>query len=580
MKLSDMKIGTRLYMGFGAIVALLVILVSLAYSSFSKLDQATEWDVHSYRVREEITGMLESLINIETGERGFALTGKEASLEPFTAGTDAFKQHVAKAMELTADSPSQQEKLQRLRMHQQQWVATAIDPVIAMRREVVAGKEHLDDVVAFEQAGKGKQAMDAMRALLAQLDETERGLLDLRAKDAAAMQSLTAQVLIGGGIVATILGALLAIWMTHNITRPLAMAIGLAKRVAGGDLTAKVEVRSKDETGELMAALSDMNESLVRIVAEVRTGSDTIAAASNQIAAGNLDLSSRAEQQASSLEETASAMEELTIAVKQNADSARRADSLAASASEVAMKGGTVVAEVVETMASINESSKKIVDIISVIDSIAFQTNILALNAAVEAARAGEQGRGFAVVATEVRNLAQRSAAAAKEIKTLINDSVEKVQSGTRRADHAGTTMEEIVANARRVTDIMTEITAASQNQTAGIEQINQAISQMDQVTQQNASLAEEAAAASAALQEQASNLAQAVGIFQLRPADAAAVLLPAMRTKATSAMIGAPAPCPRLEGAPPTHAVPRRESLGRALGTVLNSTQFDMPLS
>jgi methyl-accepting chemotaxis protein len=465
-------------------------------------------------------------------------------------------------------------------MHQQQWVATAIDPIIAMRREVVAGKEQLDDVVAFEQAGKGKQAMDAMRALLAQLDDTERGLLDLRVKDAAAMQSLTAQVLIGGGIVATILGALLAIWMTHNITRPLAMAIGLAKRVAGGDLTAKVEVRSKDETGELMAALSDMNGSLVRIVAEVRTGSDTIAAASNQIAAGNLDLSSRAEQQASSLEETASAMEELTIAVKQNADSARQANSLVASASEVAMKGGTVVAEVVETMASINESSKKIVDIISVIDSIAFQTNILALNAAVEAARAGEQGRGFAVVATEVRNLAQRSAAAAKEIKTLINDSVEKVQSGTRRADHAGITMEEIVANARRVTDIMTEITAASQNQTAGIEQINRAISQMDQVTQQNASLAEEAAAASEALQEQASNLAQAVGVFQLRPADAAALLLPAMRSKGTSAMIGAPTPCPRLEGAPPTHPVPRRESLGRALGTVLNSTQFDMPLS
>jgi methyl-accepting chemotaxis protein len=516
MKLSDMKIGTRLYMGFGAMVALLVILVSLAYTNFSKLVQANQWNVHTYQVLEEVKGMLESLINIETGERGFALTGKEASLEPLNAGKETFKKHFAKAKELTADNPKQQERLQQLQEQQQQWLATAIDPVIVMRRNVVEGKDQLENVVAFEQAGKGKQTMDAMRVLMAQLDETERSLLDQRAKDAAAMQTATGQVLVGGGIIAAILAALLAIWMTNNITRPLGIAIGLAKRVAEGDLTAKVKIQSKDETGELMAALKDMNESLVRIVAEVRTGTDTIATASSQIASGNLDLSSRTEQQASSLEETASSMEELTSSVKQNADNARQANTLATSASEVASKGGAVVSQVVETMGSINDSAKKIADIIGVIDGIAFQTNILALNAAVEAARAGEQGRGFAVVATEVRNLAQRSAAAAKEIKTLIGDSVEKVDAGTKLVDQAGETMGEIVESVKRVTDIISEIAAASDEQRSGIEQVNQAISQMDQVTQQNASLVEEAAAASQSMQDQASNLSQVVSVFKV----------------------------------------------------------------
>jgi methyl-accepting chemotaxis protein len=265
-----------------------------------------------------------------------------------------------------------------------------------------------------------------------------------------------------------------------------------------------------------------MNESLVRIVGEVRMGTDTITIASSEIAHGNMDLSSRTENQASSLQMTASSMEELTSTVKHNADNASQANRLAATASEVAVKGGTVVSQVVETMGSINESAKKIVDIIGVIDGIAFQTNILALNAAVEAARAGEQGRGFAVVASEVRNLAQRSAAAAKEIKALISDSVEKVGVGAKLVDQAGTTMDEVVSSVRHVTDIISEIAAASNEQTAGIEQINQAIIQMDNVTQQNAALVEEAAAAASSLQEQAHNLSTVVSVFKLREGDAA----------------------------------------------------------
>jgi methyl-accepting chemotaxis protein I, serine sensor receptor len=320
--------------------------------------------------------------------------------------------------------------------------------------------------------------------------------------------------------VAVALGVLLAIvigvMLIRAIVGPLNEAIAVANAVASGDLTSRIEAKSTNETGKLLQALKQMNDNLVDLVGKVRAGTDSISTASGEIASGNADLSQRTEQQASSLEETASSMEELTSTVKQNADNARQANQLAVGASDVAVKGGAVVGQVVQTMSSINESSKKIVDIISVIDGIAFQTNILALNAAVEAARAGEQGRGFAVVATEVRTLAQRSAAAAKEIKELIGDSVNKVEDGTRLVDEAGATMEEIVSAVKRVTDIMAEISAASQEQSAGIEQVNQAVTQMDEVTQQNAALVEEAAAAAESMQEQSHGLIEAVTVFKL----------------------------------------------------------------
>ena len=297
----------------------------------------------------------------------------------------------------------------------------------------------------------------------------------------------------------------------------------------------------------LLDALGRMQDNLAKTVAQIRTGADTIATASSEIASGNLDLSSRTEEQASSLEETASSMEELTSTVKQNADNARQANQLAVSASDVAGRGGRVVSQVVDTMGEINTSSRKIVDIISVIDGIAFQTNILALNAAVEAARAGEQGRGFAVVAGEVRNLAQRSASAAKEIKSLIGDSVEKVDAGSKLVAEAGSTMDELVDGVKRVADIMAEITAASREQSDGIEQVNQAVTQMDQVTQQNAALVEEAAAAAESLQDQAKRLAQAVSVFRISGdyVEAAQDVTPQRRTiqsTAVRAPIAAPA--------------------------------------
>lgn len=290
----------------------------------------------------------------------------------------------------------------------------------------------------------------------------------------------------------------------------------VAETVSSRDLTAVIEVHGTDETGTLLRALKQMNQSLIDVVLDVRLGADSIAAASSQISAGNVDLSSRTEEQASSLAETAATMEELTQTVRQNAENAEHANGLADDAARVAIKSGSVVAEVVNTMGKISQSSRQVAEIINVIDTIAFQTNILALNAAVEAARAGEQGRGFAVVATEVRALAQRSAAAAKEIKELIGNSVATTEAGNKLVAEAGTAMEETVASIRKVTDIMGDITSASQQQSIGIEQVNQAVSQMDQVTHQNAALVEEATAASSSLQEQASALAKLVATFKL----------------------------------------------------------------
>ena len=356
-----------------------------------------------------------------------------------------------------------------------------------------------------------------VRAAIDDLIQVQLGQADEARQRSQSTYELVRAVCLTGMVLGLILAAFVGAMLVRRIVRPLDEAVRVAGAVAAGDLTQDIRIGANDETGRLMRSLDDMNNGLAGIVGRVRTGTDTIATAAGQIAAGNLDLSARTEQQAAALEQTASSMEELTSTVKQNADNARQANVLAVSASGVAAKGGTVMTEVVSTMGEINASAARIADIINVIDGISFQTNILALNAAVEAARAGEQGRGFAVVAGEVRTLAQRSAAAAKEIKSLIVDSVEKVNHGSELVDQAGATMGEIVQSVSRVTAIMTEIMNASQEQTTGIEQVNQAITQMDQATQQNAALVEEASAAAQALREEAENLAKTVGIFHLK---------------------------------------------------------------
>jgi len=397
---------------------------------------------------------------------------------------------------------------------------------------------------------------EAYQAKVAELLAFQRKAIDDTAQALEVSNQRSATLVTLLGVLLVILGTLVAWLITRSITKPLQAAIGVAETVANGDLSTRFAEPERDEIGDLMRSLKGMNDALAKVVSEVQLNTHSIATASSQIAAGNLDLSARTEQQASSLEETASSMEELTSTVRQNAENANQANQLALAASDVAAKGGDIVGQVVETMGHIDASAKKIVDIIGVIDGIAFQTNILALNAAVEAARAGEQGRGFAVVAAEVRNLAQRSAAAAKEIKGLIGDSVNQVNIGARLVKDAGATMSEVVASVARVTDIMAEITSASQEQSVGIDQVNEAITQMDQVTQQNAALVEEAAAAAASLQEQADNLAHVASGFKL---DDAAPLRRAPAPRAAPARVpvraparAAAAPQPRLAARKP----------------------------
>jgi methyl-accepting chemotaxis protein-1 (serine sensor receptor) len=402
-----------------------------------------------------------------------------------------------------------------------------VDEASKMHDEL--GKNYLVALKQFDSANpesykivdKAVQGMD--RAPTKKIDEivdfidaqTKKNAAESVAAADAARRSATVTLLVVL-VVTSLVGAAIVWWIVQGITRPLGQAIDIAKTVAAGDLRYDVDVTSRDEVGELLAALKQMSGNLSDIVSRVRTGTDAITSASSEVATGSMDLSSRTEQQAASLEETASSMTELTSTVRQNNDNATQARKLADEASNVAVRGGATVSEVVQTMGAINDASRKIVDIIGVIDGIAFQTNILALNAAVEAARAGEQGRGFAVVAGEVRNLAHRSAAAAKEIKELIGNSVERVEAGSRLVGEAGVTMEEVVNSVRRVTSIIGEIAMATGEQSRGIEQISDAISQMDSVTQQNAALVEEAAAAAEALQQQAAGLAAAVAVFKV----------------------------------------------------------------
>lgn len=375
---------------------------------------------------------------------------------------------------------------------------TQADPRVAeIEKRVIATSQKLDDLMTDLAVGKEKTAAQSVQ-------------------EGTDLYGAVRAVMIGLAVAGVAIGMLLGWLVTRGIVRPLEQAVHAARQVAAGDLTANIQVATRDETGDLMSALKAMNDSLARIVADVRDGCESIASASSQIAQGNSDLSQRTEEQASSLEETAASMEELTSTVQQNANNASEADRLVSQASTVAVRGGEVVEGVVQTMSAISDSSRRIADITGVIDGIAFQTNILALNAAVEAARAGEQGRGFAVVAGEVRTLAQRSAVAAKEIKALIDESVTRVEGGTRQVDEAGRTMREVVDSVRQVAVLVREIASASEEQSSGIGQVNQAVAQMDTVTQQNAALVEEAAAAAASMQEQASRLAQEVRRFKV----------------------------------------------------------------
>ncbi|MFY2845153.1 methyl-accepting chemotaxis protein [Achromobacter ruhlandii] len=514
LTLGNLSIGTRLTLGFGTVLVLLLALTGLSHYELTHIGginrAITEqtWTEASAINRIDVTTRANARANLE-----LIVNTDPRAAEALFARIDTNRKVIDQALETLRPLFSTEDERQRLRLLED------------VRGRYVKSFQGVGALLKRGERDAARQRL--LEETLPLLDSLQDHIIEISRIQAAEMADASAdsrKVIDNAGMLnlilsglAVVLGGLFAWRVSKSITAPLAQAVSVAETVARGDLGQPIHAVTRDETGRLLRALHDMQDKLAGAVRTIRAGSETISSAAGQIAAGNTDLSSRTEEQAASLEETAASMEELASTVKQNADNARQANQLAASASEVAQRGGAVVSAVVSTMGDISASSRKISEIVSVIDGIAFQTNILALNAAVEAARAGEQGKGFAVVAGEVRSLAQRSAQAAREVKTLIEASVSKVAEGAGQAENAGTTMQEVVASVKRVTDIMGEIAAASQEQASGIEQVNRAVSQMDEVTQQNAALVEEAAAAAGSMQDQAHALVRAVGVFRLR---------------------------------------------------------------
>jgi methyl-accepting chemotaxis protein len=536
-----MKVGTRLGLGFSLVLFFLIAVTIVGILRMGQIQDRLDRVVGVNNVVTRLViDMRANVSDRITSLRILTLMTDAGDMEPEMARikdqTRKYDDAEKKLSDKFAAEGSSQEKA--LLAQIKEFEAAAM-PAIAKASDLwMANKaEEATKVMIKEIRPVQKKWMEALETLAVTEDKVNSQVQT----DASEAFNTARNTMLILGLVAVAMGIVAAVLITRGLLKQLGGEPDYTAKIAGsiahGDLSINIDTADA-ERGSLLAEMKEMRDSLVDIVGQVRVGTETIGTASREIAAGNIDLSSRTEMQASSLEKTASAMEELTSTVKQNADNAREANQLAASASDVARKGGDVVSQVVETMGSINTSANKIVDIIGVIDGIAFQTNILALNAAVEAARAGEQGRGFAVVASEVRNLAQRSAAAAKEIKTLIGDSVEKVERGSKLVGQAGVTMDEVVASVKRVTDIMSEIANASQEQSAGIEQVNLSIIEMDSMTQQNAALVEQAAAAAQSLQDQASELAHVVSIFKLVEGEVVHVTAP-------SAMAAAPAATP-----------------------------------
>lgn len=513
MNLFNRSIGNRLAAGF---LLILFMMLGVAYLGIHGMQKSNDALHHVVSVNvkkmEALEEMSKSIHIVSRVIRTIALLSDVTQAKKEHEKIDDARRKYRTALEKLEKMPLDDSGKKFIKdIASAQFAASALnDKFVAMTHE------KKDEAVLFllSEAGPANARWQGLIQDFIDLQELKN-----QADEETAIRAYkVALILVISITVAAIVCGIFIAWLTsRSIIVPLSMAVEMAKRVSNGDLSSVICVDSADETGQLMQALRNMNDNLVDIVTKVRTGAETICVATSQIATGNLDLSSRTEEQAGSLEETASSMEELTSTVKQNAEHVRQANALAVSASEIALQGGDVVNEVVSTMGAIHTSSQRIVDIINVIEGIAFQTNILALNAAVEAAHAGAQGRGFAAVASEVRNLAQRSSAAAKEIKVLIEESVERVEAGSRLVGQAGVTMESVVSSIKKVTDIMGEISIASQEQASGIDQINQAVIHMDEVTQQNASLVEEAAAAAAALEEQAKILLRLVSIFKVR---------------------------------------------------------------
>ena len=538
----NMRIGSRLFTGF------FILLILMIASSGAAL-----YELHTFTtqtgqfMKRSVIGEIHAREWLKNAE----LAGAYVDAAFYAYAEDAYQHNMQQVIPYRNKVNQEVEALQKMELNsrEKELMASAIKEREAFYAAVneasklkASGVKH-DALVSFMEKNVLPHR-DTQLSFMQQFQEYEQKNREKSAEDLAKAHEKANQIkmiVIGAVIAAVFIGVLIAIRLTRGIVGPLNHAVTVAQKIASGDLTSRIEVTSRDETGQLMQAMRDMNEGLRQATTQVRMSAESIAAASSQIASGTMDLSARTEEQASSLEETASSMEELTSTVRQNGDNARQATQLAAQTRDVVIRGGEASQQVDETMNEIDASARKIVDIITVIDGIAFQTNILALNAAVEAARAGEQGRGFAVVATEVRSLAQRSATAAREIKALIDDSVEKVNSGSALVKASTTTMHEIVDSIRRVDDIMSEISSATQEQVSGIEQVNEVVTQLDTVGQQNAALVEEATAAAESLQDQVKVLMKFVAHFRLDEGSAGTTTNMSISAKSAPAPAKAP---------------------------------------